>query len=1028
MTVIALGLVAIWPLLRRPLLACTDDAGLHLLRLTELNHLLRSGLVYSRWAPDMALGYGFPFFNFYAPLAYYIAAAVSGLGAGLNLGLRLTFALGILGSGLAAYRLARDHFSRPAALVAATAVMYAPYHGYDVYFRGNLAEALAWPFLVLSLWAMGRLAQRGGGRWLPVAALAAAAVLLTHNVFALVFLPLLGLYGVSEAWFAGAVGSRWRRVGSVAAAMVLALGLSTFFWVPALWEQRYVHIDRLLVPPDFVYWNNFLGWPELLAAPRAIVPDLLNPSPARALGLVPALLALPALGGLWRWRDGRRRQVAFFGAAALVYTFLTTAASAPVWEAAALLEFVQFPWRLLGPAAIALAMVLAAAIDFAASVPGRRQGKAQSLLAGAAIVVLVLAALFWFDPRYCGGLQNPQIGDLAEYELATGTIGTTAKGEYLPRTVEVYPPAEVPAPARFAAMTLPAGVEILETKDSPPQTSAVVEVAEPVQLTANLFAYPGWRASVDGEPVAITPEAAYGRVTLPLPAGRHEVVLRFGETPLRLAADLVSGAALLLVAILLVHARRQGAAEQRPAGRRQQIGFLLLGIGLFGLVAVLPRLQSPLARDGLRDGVLRDVQEARDVRYHGGMRLLGFRSSTLEPVPAGDAVRYDLFWTVIEDPKSNYQSTLQLAGLDGQLWSRKDTERPRDFRAARATATWQPGQFAGDSHLLAALPGTPPGIYEVQLLLFDRESLQPASVVGSANLAVGLGQMELGRPRRPATVAELQPQYVVERSWSPLRLLGYNLDRNEAAPGEPFLLTLFWQAEAAPAEDFTVELSLLSAQDEVVFARQLPPVRADFPTSAWEWGDVWRGQHLLRLPPDMESGTYRWQLALCHGDSCRPAGEPLELGILDVNAPERRYDLPEMALPLGEPVGEVATLLGANVTPEQLVAGGWLEVTLIWRPEAETRTSYRVFVHLLGPDGAVASQSDGEPAGWRRPTTGWLPGEIVADGHQLPLPAELGAGTYRLVAGLYEPQSGARLHLPGGEDAVTIRLFAVGEP
>ncbi|MDT8305959.1 MAG: hypothetical protein RRC07_08495, partial [Anaerolineae bacterium] len=759
--------------------------------------------------------------------------------------------------------------------------------------------------------------------------------------------------------------------------------------------------------------------------PRAVVPALINPSPARALGLVPALLALPALGGLWRWRDGRRRQVAFFGSAVLAYVSLTTAASAPVWATVPLLEFVQFPWRLLGPAAIALAMVLAAAVDVVASVVAKKRARSRSLIAGVAIILLVLSALFWFDPRYCGGLENPQIEDLAGYEEATGTIGTTAKGEYLPRTVERYPPPEGQAPARFAAATLPPGVELLETTDSLLRARAVVEAAEPVQLTANLFAYPGWQATVDGELVAITPEAAYGRVTLPLPAGRHEVALRFRETPLRLGADIVSGAALLFVAALLARARRK-ERERGAAGGRQQEGFLLLGIALFGLVAVLPRLQTPLARAGLRDGALRGLQEGRDVRYHGGMRLLGFSGSAQEPVPAGERVRYDLFWTVTESPARDYQSTLQLAGPDGQWWSSKETERPRAFRAPRPTSTWQPGQYAMDSHLLAALPGTPPGLYEVRLLLFDRESLQPAPVVGSGEQTVTLGQIEIGRPRRPANVDELQPQYVASHSWSPLRLLGYSLDRSEAAPGEPFLMTLFWQAETAPVEDFTLELSLLTAGNDVVFTRRLPPVRAGFPTSAWEQGDVWRAQHLLRLPPGLESGVYRWRLALCRGAGCQPVGEPLDLGALAVDAPERRYDVPQLALPLGEQVGEVATLLGANVAQEVLAPGGTLDVALIWRAEAETHTSYRVFVHLSGPDGSVTSQSDGEPARWARPTTGWLRGEIVVDEHELALPGELAAGTYQLVAGLYEAESGRRLPLLHGEDAVTIRLFEVG--
>ena len=83
-----------------PALPCSDDAAFHLLRLTQLDVLLRQGVWYSRWAPDMAQGYGYPLFNFYAPLAYYAAALLSHLGAGLNLGLRLAFALSIWGAGL----------------------------------------------------------------------------------------------------------------------------------------------------------------------------------------------------------------------------------------------------------------------------------------------------------------------------------------------------------------------------------------------------------------------------------------------------------------------------------------------------------------------------------------------------------------------------------------------------------------------------------------------------------------------------------------------------------------------------------------------------------------------------------------------------------------------------------------------------------------------------------------------------------------------------------------------------------------
>jgi hypothetical protein len=72
-------------------------------------------------------------------------------------------------------------------------------------------------------------------------------------------------------------------------------------------------------------------------------------------------------------------------------------------------------------------------------------------------------------------------------------------------------------------------------------------------------------------------------------------------------------------------------------------------------------------------------------------------------------------------------------------------------------------------------------------------------------------------------------------------------------------------------------------------------------------------------------------------------------------------------------------------------------------------TSYHVFLHLLGPDGTLVTQSDGVPADWRRRTTGWLPGEFVVETRTLTLPTDAPLGEYTLWAGMYDPVTGDRL-------------------
>ncbi len=280
LAILILATAALRPILQ-PHLPCSDDIGFHLLRLTQLDVLVRQGVFFSRWAPDMAQGYGYPLFNFYAPLSYYAAEFISLLAGNLNLGLRLTLALGMLAAGWMMYRLAREHVQPLAAVVAAVAYMYAPYHAYDIFFRGNLAESFAWWLLPLALWCIGRLASRGGWGWVAATAATYAAIILTHNVFALIFSPLLlayGLWGLGTRDWGQSVSVLRpsslvpRPLSLLPLALLLGLLASAFFWFPALAERPFIYSDRLLVPPIFVHWGNFLTLGELFTPPKPFAP------------------------------------------------------------------------------------------------------------------------------------------------------------------------------------------------------------------------------------------------------------------------------------------------------------------------------------------------------------------------------------------------------------------------------------------------------------------------------------------------------------------------------------------------------------------------------------------------------------------------------------------------------------------------------------------------------------------------------------------------------------------------------------
>ena len=58
----ALGLPLITPLLRWTAVACTHDGHLHYHRVAAMAHAWGNGIYVTRWLPDLAFGYGYPFF------------------------------------------------------------------------------------------------------------------------------------------------------------------------------------------------------------------------------------------------------------------------------------------------------------------------------------------------------------------------------------------------------------------------------------------------------------------------------------------------------------------------------------------------------------------------------------------------------------------------------------------------------------------------------------------------------------------------------------------------------------------------------------------------------------------------------------------------------------------------------------------------------------------------------------------------------------------------------------------------------
>lgn len=110
-------------------------------------------------------------------------------------------------------------------------------------------------------------------------------------------------------------------------------------------------------------------------------------------------------------------------------------------------------------------------------------------------------------------------------------------------------------------------------------------------------------------------------------------------------------------------------------------------------------------------------------------------------------------------------------------------------------------------------------------------------------------------------------------------------------------------------------------------------------------------------------------------------------------------------------LGEKIRLLGYDLSRTKLIPGKELSARFYWQADEPIETSYKVFTHLLEPDGQIVAQSDSVPQGGAWPTTMWLGGEIVLDDYALVVPPDAPPGRYALAVGLYDPATMVRLPL-----------------
>jgi hypothetical protein len=258
--------------------------------------------------------------------------------------------------------------------------------------------------------------------------------------------------------------------------------------------------------------------------------------------------------------------------------------------------------------------------------------------------------------------------------------------------------------------------------------------------------------------------------------------------------------------------------------------------------------------------VLLPIQHVQRIELGDQILFLGYDLEDERFQPEGK-LAVTLYWQALRAMGEDYTVYLKLVNAVYHIWGQQEG---RPFHDGMPTNAWQAGQKVKDRRELEVLPGTPPGLYHIEVILHDPYKDQVLEPRDGGGLL--LGPIEMPR-RKPPTLASLDIEHPQEAILGDkVRLLGYNMESG-FRPGDGIHLTLFWQCLAEVKQSYTVFTHLVDAEDNIVAQKDNPPVDGFYPTTKWEVGEIVRDQYDILISPDALPGKYQLEVGMYLADT-----------------------------------------------------------------------------------------------------------------------------------------------------------------
>jgi hypothetical protein len=475
----------------------THDGEFHIIRIYEFSKMLKDGYIVPRWAPDLNSQYGMPLFIFHYPFPNYVGSIFYLIGFSLISSFKMTLISGYLLAIITCYIFLLKYSSAYKALASTIIFSTVPYWFVDISIRGSVGEI--WGIA----WSMASLASIVWNKKIFLG-LSIFFLCISHNIMTMLAVPILGIFLI--------IHNRY-----LLAYFFLGIIASSYFWIPALFESRYmIGLNTSTFSDHFPQLFQLIipSWGSGFSAPGSNASEM-----SQQIGIIPLIVYLIASVLFFRKKSlNNTIEPKYFSIVFLIAVLLMLEMSLPIWSFIKPLQYVQYPWRLLSLIIIALPLITIFVFN-----------QVNKWIIVSMVLMSILLTYNYTKPV----LYEPRNDEY--YTLnKTFTDGTSSMGNSF-TTIWTDWKKDRPNSRISVIKGKPTIISLTSTSI---MDSFMINGNDNSTIAINRLYYPGWQVYVDGKKTPI--DYSNGIVEVAIPSGSHTVKAVFEDTTLRILSNIIS--------------------------------------------------------------------------------------------------------------------------------------------------------------------------------------------------------------------------------------------------------------------------------------------------------------------------------------------------------------------------------------------------------------------------------------------------------------------------------------------------------